>query len=142
MNILAHRLTNEEVRQDIKTAKEEVLQSLNIIMKQKEASVNAENLEKDDAGNLLIKSRSIKDVLIYYPEFKRYEQQTIVVCDLCVDKSDIESFHESNTRVIGIISTEKVEEPVDDTTAQPRTFTNFKQLIKKHVGGIKHKVAL
>ena len=86
-HIHAHRVSYEELQEDIKTAKEEVLQSLNIIMKQKEASVNAENLEKDDAGNLLIKSRSIKDVLIYYPEFKRYEQQTIVVCDLCVDKS-------------------------------------------------------
>ena len=73
--------------------------------------------KKDDAGNLLIKARSIKDVLISYPEFKRFKQQTIVVCDICVEKSDIESFNESNTRVIGIIRTEKVEEPLDDTTA-------------------------
>ena len=71
-------VTNKELKEDIRTAKEEILKSLDGIKNKKEASETAEPVEKGEVGNLSLKARSIKDVLISYPEFKTYEQKNIV----------------------------------------------------------------
>ena len=62
------KVTNEELKEDIKAAKEEVLQSLKIVLKGKEA-IETDKNDKDDSTNLLIKARSINDVLVSFPEF-------------------------------------------------------------------------
>ena len=80
--------------------------------------------------------------MLSFPEFKRNKQKYVIFCELCVDKSEIEQLNENSTKVIGMISIDKVEEPIEEAAAQPRTFTNFKQLVKIHLGSVIQKAAL
>ena len=76
-------VSNEELKQDIKAAKEEVLASIKNILKKKEVS-EIDKKDKDDTSNILMKARSINDVLLSFPEFKRNEQKNVIFCELCV----------------------------------------------------------
>ena len=70
------------------------MESIKNILKKKEVS-EIDKKYKDDTSNLLMKPTFINDILLSFPEFKRNEQKNVIICELCVDKSEIEQLNEN-----------------------------------------------
>ena len=108
--------------------KEEVLSSLKTITKNRAEPEFEE--EQVDPSNSSEKARTIQEMLNVFPEFEMDSSNKVVSCKLCAKHN------------VGVISINKVEEPLDETAPQPKSFTNFRRDIKRHIETPVHKVML
>ena len=70
------KVSLEDIQKDIKEAKDEVLNTIKLIYKQKEQQNNTNDTEtsnNDDFENVAYKARSIEEIVAAYPECKLYK---------------------------------------------------------------------
>ena len=88
---------------------------------------------------VLIRKKSIDEILIVCPQLKMYDQEYLVICKYCVKKEDIEKYDSKEKKIVGAFNIDKVEEPLDDKGPQPRSFSDFRRNVRRHFETITHK---
>ena len=112
-----------------------------LVAKSNEASkstIDEKDKNEDNFGYKLKNAKTINEIVKCYGELVYLEENQIIYCEYCVDKEQLDRINESE-KIIGVINTNKIEEPINDSEKQPRSFLNLKQLVRKHIDSQSHK---
>ena len=117
-------VTNEDIMKELLSTKELIVRSIKCNEASK-STIDEKDENDDKFGYKLQKAKTINEIVKCYGELVYLEENQIIYCEYCVDRDKLDRINESE-KIIGVINTNKIEEPINDNEKQPRSFLNLK----------------